>query len=128
MRLPTILRGDGKAGRRFGAALRRWRRKRGWSGRELARRAEVSTTHYSYLELGRVNPPSEDCCLRFALALDLAPAEVLAAAGRVPAEVREAFRRHPCELLTCARALLGRLPEADAAGVEPDPDLGRDEK
>ncbi|TAD91585.1 MAG: XRE family transcriptional regulator [Alphaproteobacteria bacterium] len=50
---------EGSAESSFGAALRRWRRKRGFSQLLLAVTAGVSSRHVSFLETGRAKPSAE---------------------------------------------------------------------
>lgn len=54
----------------FGAKLRWWRERRGFSQLELSGRAEISQRHLSFLELGRASP-SRQMVLRLAEALEV---------------------------------------------------------
>jgi transcriptional regulator with XRE-family HTH domain len=56
---------------------------RGWSQRELARRAGIAHTTVSYVLAGR-QAPSWDFCAAIAEALGLAPTEVFVLAGLLP--------------------------------------------
>jgi transcriptional regulator with XRE-family HTH domain len=70
----------------FAAALRWWRRRRGWSQLDLAERADISQRHLSFLELGRASP-SRDMVVRLAAALDIPLRQkntLLIAAGFAP--------------------------------------------
>lgn len=68
--------------------LRAWisqeKDRRGWSYRELARRAGISQSLVSRTVSGEV-PPSADFCIRIAQALGEAPEKVLRLAGILPA-------------------------------------------
>lgn len=71
----------------FGSSLRRWRATRGVSQLDLARRADVSQRHISFLETGR-SRPSREMVLHLGRALDVPPREqnqLLTAAGLAPA-------------------------------------------
>lgn len=54
----------------FGALLKHWRRRRGWSQLDLALGADVSARHVSFLESGRAHP-SEEMALRLLSALEV---------------------------------------------------------
>jgi transcriptional regulator with XRE-family HTH domain len=54
----------------FGALLKHWRRRRGWSQLDLALGADVSARHVSFLESGRARP-SEEMVLRLLSALEV---------------------------------------------------------
>ena len=58
----------------FGALLRHWRRARGISQLELARQANVSTRHLSFLETGRCGP-SRSAVLELARVLEVPRSE-----------------------------------------------------
>lgn len=74
----------------FGERLRRWRRKKGFSQRELARRAEIDFTYISKVENDTpgFESPSEEALTRLADALDVDADEMITRAGRVPSDVR----------------------------------------
>jgi transcriptional regulator with XRE-family HTH domain len=70
----------------FGAIVRGWRRRRGWSQLELAGRADISQRHLSFLEIGRASP-SRDMVARLGATLDLPLRQrnaLLVAAGFAP--------------------------------------------
>ena len=71
----------------FGAGLRWWRERRGFSQLDLAGAAETTQRHLSFLESGRANPSSE-MVLRLATVLDIPLRQqnaLLLAAGFAPA-------------------------------------------
>lgn len=70
----------------FAAALRAWRKRRGWSQLHLAGRAEISPRHRGFLEVGRA-APSREMVIRLAAALDMPLRQqnaMLLAAGFAP--------------------------------------------
>ena len=70
----------------FAAALRSWRRRRGWSQLQLAARAEISPRHLGFLELARA-APSREMVIRLGVALDMPLRQqnaMLLAAGFAP--------------------------------------------
>jgi transcriptional regulator with XRE-family HTH domain len=70
----------------FGARLRFWRTRRGWSQMELADRADVSARHLGFLEVGRA-APSREMVIQLAAALDIPLRQqnaLLLAAGFAP--------------------------------------------
>jgi len=70
----------------FAATLRSWRRRRGWSQLQLAGRADISSRHLGFLELGRASP-SREMVIRLATALDVPLRQqntLLLAAGFAP--------------------------------------------
>ena len=73
--------------RNFGAGLRWWRQRRGFSQLDLAGAADTTQRHVSFLESGRAGP-SREMILRLAAALDLPLRQqnaLLLAAGFAPA-------------------------------------------
>ncbi len=74
----------------FGEQLRRWRKKKGFSQRELARQAGIDFTYVSKVEndVPGFERPSEEALTRLADALDVDADEMITRAGRVPSDVR----------------------------------------
>ena len=74
----------------FGERLRRWRKKRGLSQRELARQAGIDFTYVSKVEndVPGFESLSEEALTRLADALDVDADEMITGAGKVPADVR----------------------------------------
>jgi len=74
----------------FGELLRRWRKDKGFSQRELARQADVDFTYISKVEnsVAGFESPSEEALTRLAAALDVDADEMITRAGRVPSDVR----------------------------------------
>jgi len=70
----------------FASMLRAWRRRRGLSQMALAARADISSRHLGFLEVGRA-APSHDMVMRLAAALDIPLRQqntLLLAAGFAP--------------------------------------------
>jgi transcriptional regulator with XRE-family HTH domain len=81
--MPTP-RGDTEASRALalGALIRRLRRDRHLTLRELAERIPMSASNLSRIELGEQGPPPDEIIDRIAAALEVDRAELLRAAGR----------------------------------------------
>jgi transcriptional regulator with XRE-family HTH domain len=77
-------RGDTEASRALalGALVRRLRRDRHLTLRQLAERVPMSASNLSRIELGEQGPPPDEVIQRIAVALEADPAELLRAAGR----------------------------------------------
>lgn len=77
-------RGDTEASRALalGALVRRLRRDRRLTLRQLAERVPMSASNLSRIELGEQGPPPDEIIQRIAAALDADSAELLRAAGR----------------------------------------------
>lgn len=77
-------RGDTEASRALalGALVRRLRRERRLTLRQLAERVPMSASNLSRIELGEQGPPPDEVIQRIAVALEADPAELLRAAGR----------------------------------------------
>lgn len=89
--------GEGAA---FGTFLReeRERLQRGdprFSLRQVAERVGIEPSYLSKVERGLVAPPSEDTIVRLARELELDADVLLALAGKVSGDLREAIRRRP---------------------------------
>jgi transcriptional regulator with XRE-family HTH domain len=80
----TTPRGDTEASRALalGALVRRLRRDRHLTLRQLAERVPMSASNLSRIELGEQGPPPDEVIQRIAAALEADPAELLRAAGR----------------------------------------------
>jgi transcriptional regulator with XRE-family HTH domain len=72
----------------FGELLREKRRSAGVSQRELAAHAGLDFSYISKLENGRIPPPAADTVVAFCRILKIEPEELLAAGGKLPADVR----------------------------------------
>lgn len=77
-------RGNTEASRALalGALVRKLRRKRHLTLRELADRVPMSASNLSRIELGSQGPPADEIIERIGKALEADPAELLRAAGR----------------------------------------------
>jgi transcriptional regulator with XRE-family HTH domain len=80
----TTPRGDTEASRALalGALVRRLRRDRHLTLRQLAERVPMSASNLSRIELGEQGPPPDEVIQRIAAALEADSAELLRAAGR----------------------------------------------
>jgi transcriptional regulator with XRE-family HTH domain len=80
----TSPRGNTEASRALalGALIRKLRRERRLTLRELADRIPMSASNLSRLELGSQGPPADEIIERIGTALGADPAELLRAAGR----------------------------------------------
>ncbi len=66
----------------LGALVRKLRRERSLTLRDLAERVPMSASNLSRIELGEQGPPADEIIERIGLALEADPAELLRAAGR----------------------------------------------
>lgn len=63
--------------------------------RKLARQLNVQPAYISQVERNQVSPPAEDTIRRWALAIEEDPDVLLALAGKVSSDLREAIVRRP---------------------------------
>jgi HTH-type transcriptional regulator, competence development regulator len=73
----------------FGGRIQRLRRELGLTQRDVAGKLGIDFTYLSKLENNRGEPPSEETVRKLAEVLGADAEELLALAGRVPAELRE---------------------------------------
>jgi transcriptional regulator with XRE-family HTH domain len=66
-----------------------------FSVRRVAERIGIEPSYLSKVERGIGSPPSEDTLVRLARDLELDPDVVLALAGKVSADLRDAIRKRP---------------------------------
>lgn len=76
--------------RSFGELLRKWRKKRGLSQRDLAQRVGIDFSYVSKVEndVPGFESPSEEALSRLADALEVDPDEMITRAGKIPSDVR----------------------------------------
>jgi transcriptional regulator with XRE-family HTH domain len=98
---------------RFGYWVQSLRKAKGKTQREVAAAAGIDFTYLSKLEHGNNPAPSEDLIMRLAGILDVSDDYLLAAAGKVPLQVRQRMDRDPRFAL-----LLRRLADADDATLD----------
>ena len=91
----------------FGQRVKRLRRERDLTQRQVAAALGLDFTYLSKVENGRGEPPSEETVRKLATILGTDEEELLALAGRVPAELRVRAQRD----VKFAR-FLRRLPSA----------------
>ncbi len=72
----------------FGKLLRERRRKAGISQRDLAAQAGLDFSYISKLENDRIPPPAADTVVAICKVLKVEPEELLAACGKLPADIR----------------------------------------
>jgi len=72
----------------FGKLLRERRRKAGISQRDLAAQASLDFSYISKLENDRIPPPAADTVVAICKVLKVEPEELLAASGKLPADIR----------------------------------------
>ena len=101
MPTPEPPRGDESFGRR----IQELRRSRGMTQRQLADRLGIDFTYLSKLENSRGEPPSDQTVRRLAQELEADAENLLALAGKIPADVRAKAAEDPDFAL-----LLRRLP------------------
>lgn len=78
--------------REFGTRLRELRKQAGISQRELAARVRINFTYLSKIESGAMPPPSEKVILRLAEALNADKDELMALAGKIPADIAQILK------------------------------------
>jgi transcriptional regulator with XRE-family HTH domain len=74
---------------RFGAQIRELRARGGKSQRQVAAEIGIDFTYLSKLENGRAEPPAESTIRRLAAVLGVNDLQLIAAAGKVPAELKQ---------------------------------------
>jgi len=75
----------------FGELLKERRRKAGLSQRDLAAQAGLDFSYISKLENDRIPPPAGDTVVAICKVLKIEPEELLAASGKLPADIRSAL-------------------------------------
>ena len=101
----------------FGKDIRKKREKRyeqdrAYSVRKTAARIGVEPSYLSKIERGEQPPPSEKAILLLAKELDLDSDVLLARAGKIPGDVKEAILRKPETLPGLVRKL-GKKPRQE---------------
>jgi HTH-type transcriptional regulator, competence development regulator len=92
---------------KFGAFVRRKREEKEIGLREMAKKIGVSPTYLSKIERDEFTPPTEDKVRAIAQIIECDPDQLLAMAGRVPADIAEIIRRRPVELAALLRTANG---------------------
>lgn len=80
---------DGAKGDSFGTRIQQLRREHEMTQRHVAAELGIDFTYLSKLENDRGEPPGEETVRRLAQLFGIDPEELLAKAGKVPAELRE---------------------------------------
>lgn len=94
----------------FGKGIRdrremRFKADRAYSVRKTAGRVGIEPSYLSKIERGEMPPPSERAILRLARELGMSGDMLLAAAGKIPSDVRDAILRRPESMPGIVRAL-----------------------
>lgn len=97
----------------FGQRIQRRRRERGFTQRTVAAELGIDFTYLSKLENDRGEPPGEETVRKLARVLEEDPEDLLALAGKVPAELRDRAQSDP----QFAR-FLRRLPNLSGKELE----------
>ena len=99
----------------FGQTIKRLRRERGLTQRELASELGIDFTYLSKLENGRGEAPGEETVRKLAELLEFDTEELLALAGKLPPELRTRAQAD----LTFARVLrqLPTVSEEDLSAI-----------
>jgi len=79
----------------FGNRVRELRKQKGLSQRELAKEAGIDFTYLSKIENDRTEPPSEKVIRKLARHLDVDADELIALAGKVPADLARILAANP---------------------------------
>ena len=98
----------------FGQTLRALRMDKDVTLRDMARRLDVTPTYLSQVEQDKFNPPTEDRIKQMGEVLRLPQEqmdELVAMAGRVSTDLREAVTEHPREMATFLRTARGLTAE-----------------
>lgn len=78
-----------------GSFVREQREAAGLTQRQLADTVGITAAFLSQVELGTARPPSEEKIRAIALALGVDPDVLLQRAGRIPADILDAVKKHP---------------------------------
>jgi transcriptional regulator with XRE-family HTH domain len=92
---------------KFGEFIRRERLAREIGLRKMAERIGVSPTYLSKIERDEFTPPTEEKVRAIAAVLETDPEELIALAGRVPADVTDIIKRQPIEMTALLRTASG---------------------
>jgi len=94
-------------GQKFGAFVRREREAREIGLREMAKKIGVSPTYLSKVERDEFTPPTEEKVRAIAQIIECDPDELLALAGRMPADLVDIIKRAPIEVSALLRTTNG---------------------
>ncbi|NES69658.1 MAG: helix-turn-helix transcriptional regulator [Okeania sp. SIO2D1] len=90
----------------FGKLIRKARKEKGYSQRELAKFLGVDFTYLSKLENDRADyAPKEEVIRGLARNLDLDEEELIFLAGRIPQQYEEILKQNPKEMLALFRRM-----------------------
>ncbi|OZH51715.1 XRE family transcriptional regulator [Hydrocoleum sp. CS-953] len=90
----------------FGKLIRKARKDKGYSQRELAKHLGVDFTYLSKLENDRADyAPKEEVIRGLAKHLNLNPEELIFLAGRIPHQYEEILKENPQEMVALFRRI-----------------------
>ncbi|RYH08578.1 helix-turn-helix domain-containing protein [Tropicimonas sp. IMCC6043] len=92
---------------KFGAFVRREREAREIGLREMAKKIGVSPTYLSKVEREEFTPPTEEKVRAIAQIIECDVDELLALAGRMPADLADIIKRAPVEVSALLRTTRG---------------------
>jgi hypothetical protein len=95
----------------FGQMLRRLREGAGISLRSFSKMVDRTPTYISKIERGELLPPAEEVIREMARILRQDAEEMMALAGRIPADLPEIIREHPREMALMLRTARRLTPE-----------------
>jgi len=101
-------------GQTFGQTLRALRGEKNVKLRDMARRLGLTPTYLSQVEQDKFKPPTEERIKQMGQILNLPQEQVdelVAMAGRVSTDLREAVTEHPREMATFLRTARGLTAE-----------------
>ena len=73
----------------FGKTLRKIRKSKGISQRELARKVSVDFSYISKIENDKIPPPSADTIVKMSEALNISSEILLSLTGKMPSDIRK---------------------------------------
>ena len=91
----------------FGAFIRRKRAEKDLGLREMAKKIGFSPTYLSKCERDEFDPPAEKWIRKISEILECDADELIALAGRVPADLSNIIKRHPMEMAALLRITKG---------------------
>ena len=118
----------GKPSKPFGQVLREKRVAKGFSLRKFAEQVQVSPTYLSQVEQGNADPPTAERVHRMAELLGENADELIALAGRVPADLSEIIQKHSTEMPQLVREASGLTAEQLRKLTEQAKKLKKDSK
>lgn len=97
----------------FGQLLKELRRGKNVSQRDLAEKVDVDFSYISKIENDRLPPPAADTIVKICEVLDVPPDDLLAAAGKLPSEVKDMIGNNPAAMQFMRSAREMQLTESE---------------